>query len=69
MSSKKKPIEVWALVLDDEDAVTNFPFIGPALDDDGTNSFLAFLSKEEAEKGAEFQRDFYGCQCHPVRIA
>jgi hypothetical protein len=59
--------EVWALAWDDPDEA-ECDFVCPALDDDGTNSFLAFPSKEQAKQGAKFQKDNYDCNCHPVRL-
>lgn len=59
--------EVWALAWDNFDEASN-SYVAPAMDDDGTDSFLAFPSREQAERGAAFQKEHYDCDCHPVRI-
>lgn len=33
--------------------------VGPALDDDGTNSFLCWPNREQAEKGLDFSDRMY----------
>jgi len=60
--------EIWALEWDNPHEAQQ-AFVGPAMDDDGTDSFLAFPNKTQAERGAAFQRTMYDCDCHPVRIA
>jgi hypothetical protein len=64
----KNEIKIWALAWDNPTEAGN-AFVSPALDDDGTDSFLAFPSKEQAERGAAFQKEMYDCDCHPVRLA
>lgn len=61
-------MQVWALAWDNPDEADNC-FVSPAMDDDGTDSFLAFPNQEQAEIGARFQKDNYDCDCHPERIA
>jgi hypothetical protein len=58
-------VEVWALEWDNPIEAAN-AYVGPALDDDGTASFLAFPSLEQARSGALFQKEMYDCDCHPV---
>lgn len=62
--------EIWALAWGDPGELPLSgevsAFVGPALDDDGTESFLAFPTEAQAKRGAEFQRALYDCHCHPV---
>lgn len=60
-------MQIWALAWDNPKETAN-AYVAPALDDDGTDSFLAFPSKEQAQRGAQFQKDNYDCDCHPVRL-
>ena len=61
-----KPPEIWVV------RVGKRSMVGPALDDDGTNSFLAWPSQEEATRGLEFQRSmgwYMDAELSVVRLA
>jgi hypothetical protein len=67
MATKFIKIEVWVIV-----DKSNYNMIPPALDDDGTNSFIAWPSKKEAEKGLTFQiaMGYISAEtCEVVRLA
>jgi len=50
---KGKVNEIWVLRHSDG-------FLVPPIDDDGTNVFLAWPTKEEAERGIRKQMSYYG---------
>lgn len=70
---KARKIQVWALAWGDPGELAlggeASSYVGPAMDDDGTEAFLAFPTEAQAKRGAEFQREQYDCNCHPVRLS
>ncbi len=56
--------EVWALK-----RLNGGGYLPPALDDDGTESFLAWPTREQAERGVAFQTEMgYIDEDNPVKI-